>query len=59
MNKVLQTLDGKKTYIVAVVIALLNLAVAFDVLTVEQINAINAVLVGLGLGALRQGVKKS
>jgi len=51
-------LEGKKTYIVAVVMAVVNLAVAFGWITPENLTAINTVLVALGLGAIRAGVAK-
>lgn len=51
-------LDGKKTYIIAVVTAVLNLAVAFGWLSVDNLTQINVVLGALGLGALRSGVSK-
>ena len=51
-------LYGKKTYIIAVILAVLNLLVACDVFTPDQIEQINLILVALGLGALRAGVAK-
>ena len=56
--KLLTLLDGKKTYIVALVLAVLNLAVAFNWVTVDQLTQINTILVALGLGALRSGINK-
>ena len=56
MNKLIslyKLLDGKKTYIVAVVTAILNLAVAFGWVSVDQLTQVNMVLVALGFGALR------
>lgn len=58
MNKSLAFLEGKKTYIVAVVLAVLNLAVAFGWITPDHLNQINVVLAALGLSALRAGVEK-
>ena len=58
MEKILEALWGKKTYIVAVVIAVLNLAVAFGWVSPDQLEQINYVLVALGLGTLRAGVNK-
>lgn len=55
---VLSKLQGKKTYIIAVVMAVLNLLVAFEVISVEQIETINVVLASLGLATLRAGVSK-
>lgn len=60
MNKLVQlynTLEGKKTYIIAVVTAVLNLAVAFGWVTPEHLAQINMVLVALGFGALRAAKK--
>lgn len=54
----LDFLSGKKTYIVAFVIAALNVAVALGWITPDHLAQINAVLVALGLGALRAGVAK-
>ncbi len=51
-------LDGKKTYIIAAVIAVLNLLVAFGVLPHEVIETIDYILVALGLGTLRSGIAK-
>lgn len=50
--------EGRKTYIVAFVAALLNLLVAFNVISVEQLEQVNMVLAALGLAALRAGVNK-
>lgn len=58
MDKVLTALAGKKTYIVAVVIALVNLAVAVGWISPDHLMAINSFLGALGLGALRQAVSK-
>ena len=54
--KFINALSGKKTYIVAVVIALLNLAVAFGWIDPDHLTQINMVLTALGLGALRSAV---
>lgn len=51
-------LAGKKTYIVAIVMAVLNFAVYMNWITVDQLTQVNAVLVALGLGALRAGASK-
>jgi len=55
--KLIKKFKGKKTYIVAAVGAILNLLAAFNVISFEQIKAIDAVLVALGLAALRDGMK--
>lgn len=58
--KILELIDGKKTYIVAVVTAVFNLLVAFNVITLspEEMLAINGVLVALGGAAIRSGINK-
>jgi len=48
----------KKTYIVATIIAVLNLLVAFNVISPTHLQQINLVLGALGLGALRAGISK-
>jgi hypothetical protein len=53
-----QLLDGKKTYIVAVIVAVLNLLAAFGIISPDQITSINIILGALGLSALRAGVTK-
>ena len=53
------TLDGKKTYITAVVAALASFAMAMGWLTKEQYQVILGLLGSLGLAALRSGVAKS
>lgn len=50
------TMAGKKTYIVAVVIALASFAVAMGWLSQEQYQVILGLLGSLGLAALRSGV---
>jgi hypothetical protein len=53
------TLEGKKTYITAVVLALASFAVAMGWLTNEQYQILIGLLGSLGLAALRSGVAKS
>lgn len=50
------TLDGKRTYITALVLAALNVAVAFNWISPAHLAAINTVLGALGLAALRASV---
>ena len=57
--KFINALVGKRTYIIAVVIAVLNLCVAFGWVSVENLNAINTVLAALGLGSLRSAVGRN
>lgn len=56
--KVLDFLAGKKTYLVAFVMAVVNFAVAVGWMSPENLEQINVILVALGLGALRAGVSK-
>ena len=49
-------LKGYKTYIIAIVIGLLNFAVAMGWITPDHLAAINTVLGALGLAALRAAV---
>lgn len=58
MNKVIEFLKGKKTYIVAIVIAVLNLAVALGYINPDHLTQINLVLGALGLGAIRDAIGK-
>ena len=59
MSKLLDFLAGKKTYIIVVIGAVLNVAVAFGWVSPDNLEQINAVLVALGLGAIRAGISKS
>jgi hypothetical protein len=54
----MMSLDGKKTYITAVVAALASFALAMGWLTNEQYQVILGLLGSLGLAALRSGVAK-
>jgi hypothetical protein len=54
----MMTLDGKKTYITAVVAALASFAMAMGWLSQEQYQVILGLLGSLGLAALRSGVAK-
>ena len=53
------TLDGKKTYITAVVAALASFALAMGWLNQEQYQVVLGLLGSLGLAALRAGLAKS
>jgi hypothetical protein len=55
----MMTLEGKKTYITAVVLALGSFAMAMGWLSQEQYQVIVGLLASLGLAALRSGVAKS
>lgn len=52
----LEKLKGKRTYIIAVVIGLLNIAVAVGWVSPDHLTQINLVLGALGLGTLRAAV---
>lgn len=49
-------LKGKRTYFVAILMILLNGVLAMGWITQEQFLAIQGVLAGFGLAALRAGV---
>jgi hypothetical protein len=55
----MMTLDGKKTYITAVMAALASFALAMGWLSQEQYQVVIGLLGSLGLAALRSGVAKS
>lgn len=55
----LKKIEGKKTYIVAFILATLNLLVVFNVISPEQVESINYALVALGLGTIRSGIKNN
>jgi hypothetical protein len=55
----MMTLEGKKTYITAVVLGLASFAMAMGWLDKEQYQVIVGLLGSLGLAALRSGVGKS
>ena len=52
------TLEGKKTYITAAVLALASFALAMGWLSKDQYQVILGLLGSLGLAALRSGVTK-
>ena len=49
-------MKGKRTYIVAVLMVLLNGVLAMGWITQEQFLAIQGILAGLGLASLRSGI---
>ena len=53
------TLEGKKTYVTALALALGSFAMAMGWLSQEQYQVIVGLLASLGLAALRSGVAKS
>jgi hypothetical protein len=54
----MMTLEGKKTYITAAVLALTSFALAMGWLSKEQYQVIVGLLGSLGLAALRSGVAR-
>jgi len=56
MKRLIDFLKGKKTYVVAVIIAVVNLAVAFGYISPDHLTQINIVLGALGLGAVRDAI---
>lgn len=56
MGKILGFLQGKKTYIVAVLMFVNAGGMAIGWWNLEQANIVNAFLMPLGLGFLRNGV---
>jgi hypothetical protein len=59
IRKIWNSLDGKRTYIIAVVVAVLNLAVAAGWISPANLEQINIVLGALGVAALRSGIQKA
>ena len=57
----LKWLEGKKTYITAILLVVYNVGIALGWWTMDNeiIIAINTVLAGFGLGFLRAGVAKA
>jgi hypothetical protein len=55
----MMTLDGKKTYITAVLASLASFALAMRWLNQEQYQVVLGLLASLGLAALRAGVTKN
>jgi len=59
VNKVMDFLSGKKTYIVVAVAILFNTLVQLGYLQVEHVEYVNLVLGALGLATLRAGISKT
>lgn len=55
-KSILSWLKGKKSYLIAAILAILNFAVAMGWISPENLTAINTVLGALGLAALRAAV---
>lgn len=58
LKKIALLLEGKKTYITALVLAILNLLKSFNLVTVDQIDTINGVLVALMLLFIKVGTNR-
>lgn len=56
MNRILEFLQGKKTYIIVIVAIIFNTLVQLGYVDGSYVAYINIVLGALGLGALRAGV---
>lgn len=59
MKKLLSFLHGKKTYIVVIVAIIFNTLVQLGYLQPSNVEYVNIILAALGLGALRDGIKKA
>lgn len=57
MKKVINFGKGYRTYLIAIIIAVLNLCVALGWISPAHLVQINLILGSLGLGALRAAVK--
>lgn len=58
LTSVLQYFEGKKTYLIVAITAVLNLLVAFNAISVDHLAQVNAVLVALGGAAIRAAINK-
>jgi hypothetical protein len=58
MKNLYVKLSGKKTYLIAILIAVLNLAVGMGWISPAHLDQINLLLGAAGLGALRSSVDK-
>ena len=59
MKKILNTLQGKKTYIVVIVAIIFNTLAQYGYVDPSYTQYVNIILSALGLGALRAGISKS
>jgi len=59
MKKLLSFLHGKKTYIIVIVAIVFNTLVQLGYLQASNVEYVNIILGALGLGALRDGIKKA
>lgn len=58
MKKIINELQGRKTYIVVIVAIIFNTLVQYGYVDGSSAQYINVILGALGLGALRAGVSK-
>jgi len=58
MKKILNELQGKKTYIVVIVAIIFNTLVQYGYVDPSYTQYVNIILSALGLGALRAGISK-
>jgi hypothetical protein len=56
MKKLINLLQGKKTYVVIVVAIVFNTLVQLGYIDYGYVEYVNIVLAALGLGALRSGI---
>lgn len=59
MGAILKFLDGKKTFITAILFGVANIGVILGWFTWEQVNIANGILAGFGLAFLRVAIDKS
>lgn len=59
MSKIINFLHGKKTYILVIVAIVFNTLVQLGYLQASNVEYVNIILAALGLGALRDGIKKA
>ena len=58
MKKILNKLQGRKTYIVVIVAIIFNTLVQYGYVDPSYAQYVNIILSALGLGALRAGISK-
>lgn len=58
MDKIIEFLKGKKTYIIVIVGVLVNGVYAMGYISAEMLPIVNTILGFLGLAAVRAGVSK-
>lgn len=58
MKKLLEYLEGKKTYIVSGLIAVATVLQALEVITAAQFEAVVGLLAAFGLYSVREAIRK-